>query len=321
MSVLSRIRIYFQSRNLKYKLDLIRRYYSFSLKKERIPNLIISCLDNRISSVGFADRLKGMISCYAFAKAINTPFRIEHISPFDLSDYLVPSHYDWQLKPGEKSYNLLYASPVCFVQNILGYHSLKFFRINKSRQNHLFTNTNYLKDINEKYKKNYQFDELFSELFKPSATLEDEISEQEKELKSSGGYVSVSFRFMQLMGDFKDSYGDVLSENKRIELIDKSLSVIQELYEKEKKKILVTSDSQVFLNEAAKMSHVYVVPGKIGHIGFSNESEVYMKMFVDFMLISKADHVYMAHSGKMYRSNFARTAAISAGIPFDVISY
>lgn len=321
MSVLSRIRIYFQSKNLKYKLKLIRRDYSFSLKKEKVPNLIIFCLDNRISSVGFADRLKGMISCYAFAKAIDTPFRIEHLNPFDLADYLVPNHYDWQLKPGEKSNNLLYASPVCFVQNVLGYHSLKFFRIGKRRQHHLFTNTNYLKDINEKYKKNYRFNDLFNELFKPSAALENELDVHNKELNSSEGYVSVSFRFVQLMGDFKEASGEVLSDEEKVVLIDKSLAVIRDLHKKENKRVFVTSDSRVFLAEAAKLNYVYVAPGKIGHIGFSKESDVYMKMFVDFMLISKAEHVYMAHSGKMYRSNFARTAALSSGVPFDVISY
>lgn len=271
--------------------------------------------------MGFADRLKGMISCYAYAKAIDTPFRIEHISPFELSDYLVPNQYDWNLKPGEKSYNLRYASPVCFVQNVLGYHSLKFFRLSKKRQHHLYTNTNYIKDINEKFGKNYQFKELFNELFKPSVALENELNTHARVLNTSQGYISVSFRFVQLMGDFKEAWGDVLPEEEKVALINKSIAVIQELNQKEKKRVFVTSDSRIFLAEAAKLEYVYVAPGKIGHIGFSMESDVYMKMFVDFMLISKADHVYMAHSGKMYRSNFARTAALSSGAPFDVISY
>ncbi len=269
MSALSRIRIWFQSKNLKYTIDLIRRDYSFSLKKESVPVLVISCLDSRTSDLGFADRLKGMISCFAFSKAIGTPFRIEYISPFDLSDYIVPNHYDWLLKSGEKSLNLMYASPVFFVCNVFGYHSLKFFRINKKRQHHLFTNTNYLKDINGKFNKDYKFNELFSELFKPSAALEKELSIHQRELSTSGGYISVSFRFMQLMGDFKDCYGDILPEKERVELIDKSLSVIRQLYEKEHKRVFVTSDSQHFIDEAAKLDFVYVAPGRIGHIGFS----------------------------------------------------
>ena len=321
MSVLSKIRIWFQSENLKYKINSIKRYYSFSLRRERVPVLVIYCLDSRTSSHGFADRLKGMISCYAYAKAIGTPFRIEHISPFDLSDYLVPNQYDWRLRPGEKSMNLLYVNPCFFICTVFGYHSLKFLRNSRKRQQHLFTNTNYLRDINKHFNKNYKFNELFSELFKPSADLEKELIDHKRSLTSSGGYISVSFRFMQLMGDFKDCYGEVLPEEEKRELVEKSLSVIWQLYEKEHKRVLVTSDSKLFVDEAAKRDFVYVVPGKIGHIGYSKDDEVDLKMFVDFVLISQADHVYMAYSGKMYNSNFARTAALSGGVPFDVIKY
>lgn len=321
MSVLSRIRICFQSENLKYKINSIRRDYTFSLRKENVPNLVISCLDSRTTAHGFADRLKGMISCFAYAKAIGVPFRIEHISPFDLLDYLVPNQYEWSLKPGEKSMNLLYVSPCFFICTVLGYHSLKFLRISRKRQCHLFTNLNYLADINSKFKKDYKFNELFSELFKPSVVLQKELFNHLRQLSTSEGFISVSFRFMQLMGDFKDCYGEVLPEKEKKELIDKSLSVIRQLHEKEHKRVFVTSDSHLFIEEAAKLDCVYVVPGKIGHIGFSNDDDVFLKMFVDFMLISQANHVYLAYSGKMYNSNFSRTAALSGGVPFDVIVY
>lgn len=321
MSVLSRIRIWFQSENLKYAIISVNRYYSFSPRKEKVPVLVISCLDSRTSSHGFADRLKGMISCYAYAKAIDIPFRIDHISPFDLSDYLVPNQYDWRLKLGEKSMNLLYVRPCFFICTVFGYHSLKFLRISRKRQQHLFTNTSYLKDINKIFNKDYKFNELFSELFKPSPILEEELGRHKKALTSYGGYISVSFRFMQLMGDFKDCNGEVLPEEEKVELIAKSLSVIRQLHEKEQKRVLVTSDSQLFVDEAAKLDFVYVVPGKIGHIGYSKDNEVYLKMFVDFLLISQADHVYMAYSGKMYRSNFAKTAALSVDTPYDEIQY
>ena len=321
MSVLSRVRIWFQSKNLKYEFNSIRRFYSFKLRKENVPVLVISCLDSRTSSHGFADRLKGMISCYAYAKAIDVPFRIEHIDPFDLSDYLIPNHYDWGLKPNEKSMNLWYVRLCFFICTVFGYHSLKFLRISRSRQQHLFTNLDYLNDINKHFKKDYRFNELFSELFKPSAVLETELISHKRALTSSGGFISVSFRVMQLMGDFKDYYGEVLPEKEKIKLTDKSLSVIQQLHEKEHKRVFVTSDSQLFLEEAAKLDFVYVAPGKIGHIGYSKDGDVYLKMFVDFILISQADHVYLAYSGKMYNSSFARTAALSGGVPFDVILY
>lgn len=303
----------------KKEIELIRRDYKLRFVKEKVPAIVIFCLDNRSYSYGFADRLRGIISCYAFAKAIGVPFRIEHINPFDLSEFLMPNVYDWQLKEGEKSYNLLYANPVCFVQNRIDLRSMRLFRLKKKRQHHLYTNASYIKEVNDKYNKNYEFGDLFSELFKPSLVLEKKIKEQKEQIR--GKYISVSFRFVQLMGDFKDDNGEILIGEDKTNLLKKSLSVVMSLYDKNQKTILVTSDSQTFLTEVSRLDHVYVVSGKIGHIGYSQDKEVFEKMFLDFFLISQADHVYMAYAEKMYRSNFAKTAALANKIPYTEIAF
>lgn len=301
------------------ELKLIKENYNMSFCKKKVPTIAIFCLDGRTYRCGFADRIKGIISCYAFAKAIDVPFRIEHVVPFDIADYFEPNSYDWHLKDGEKTNSLFYANPVFFVAR-MGTISRRVFHLCKNRQHHLYTNINYIGNINAKYNKNYVFGELFSELFKPTSRLERMINEQKTRLGGKG-YVSVSYRFMQLMGDFKDCRGDVLSEQDRKELIKRSLIVAKSLHEKEQKTILVTSDSQTFINAASKLDFVYVIPGAIGHIGYSKGNEVVDKMFLDFCLISQADHVYMAYSGKMYRSGFAKTAALSRNTPYTEIAF
>lgn len=318
MSILSKIRKCVFSPNFNTEYDLIRSKYKLRFEKEKAPILIISCIDGRTTTAGFADRIRGMISCYAYAKAINVPFRIEHIVPFDLFEYLVPNNYDWQLKTGEKSYNLLYSNPIVLDQYTVDYRSMRLFRLNKGRQHHIFTNASYIKEINEKYNKDYKFNELYQELFKPSLALEKKINDQKIK---KGEYISISFRFMQLMGDFKDIYGDILSEEEKNDLVNRSLSIVKSLHEKEQKTILVTSDSQTFIDAVSKLYYVYVIPGKIGHIGWTEGDEVYEKVLLDFYMISQATHVYMAHSGKMYRSNFAKTAAKTTNAPYDEITY
>lgn len=326
MSLFAKIRKRLFSAQFNYEfaltrteVELIRKMYKLKFVKEEVPPIALFCLDNRTTNYGFADRLRGMVSCYAYAKAVDIPFRIEHIDPFDLSEYFIPNSYDWQLKQGEKSYNLLYSNPVYFVQNIPDILSMRLFKKSKKRQHHLYTNTGYIKEVNNKYNKNYVFGNLFTELFKPSVMLEKLIDKQK--LHINGNYVSVSFRFMQLMGDFKDSWGETLSEEDRNDLLNKSLTLVKSLYEQEQKTIFVTSDSQTFLDVVSKLDFVYVIPGEIGHIGYSQNRGVTEKMFLDFCMISQADHVYMAHSGKMYRSNFAKTAAMSSNTPYTEISY
>ena len=321
MSILTRLRWQLFSENFNREYVLIRSKYEVKFVKMDVPPMAIFCLDNRTSLCGFADRLKGMVSCYAYAKAIGIPFRIEHIVPFDLSDYFVPNKYEWRVKSSEKSYNLLYANPIFWLNWLNPVLSIntRIFKSNTKRQHHFYTNTDFVNKVNVEYNKNYTFGELFSELFKPSLMLEKAINEQKSQI--GGNYVSVSFRFMQLMGDFKDSWGDVLSEEDKVDLLEKSLIIVRQLYEQEQKTVLVTSDSQTFIDFVSKQDFVYVIPGTIGHIGYSQDDGVTEKMFIDFCMISQADHVYMAHSGKMYRSAFAKTAALSTNTPYTEISY
>ena len=86
-------------------------------------------------------------------------------------------------------------------------------------------------------------------------------------------------------------------------------------------KILITADSSTFLERVKKIENVYVIPGKIGHIDYDNGDDVNMKTFLDFYMISKAEAVYLAKGPRMYRSAFARTAAMVNNKPFEIYEY
>ena len=47
----------------------------------------VAVVDGRFYSGGLADRFKGIISLFAWAKSKNIPFKIEYTMPFQLSDY------------------------------------------------------------------------------------------------------------------------------------------------------------------------------------------------------------------------------------------
>ena len=74
----------------------------------------------------------------------------------------------------------------------------------------------------------------------------------------------------------------------KIELINRSVSIGQSLYQREQKSILVTSDSHVFIDAVSTLNYVYIIPGKIGHIGWSGGNEIYEKTFLDFYMISES---------------------------------
>ncbi len=104
------------------------------------------------------------------------------------------------------------------------------------------------------------FPNLFRELFTPSEKLQSLIDLHHKNI--GGKYVAASFRFLELLGDFKDSegYGRNASSQRTgvtnrtmLYRIKKFIDTLPEFY-----KILVTSDSERFLTKSEYTTpHLY----------------------------------------------------------------
>ena len=182
----------------------------------------------------------------------------------------------------------------------------------ESQQYHVYTNM-FLSD--------FHFSDSFNELFKPWKKKKKEIDFHLS--KIDGSYISISFRFTTLLGDFTDCTGKPLPLDKRDKLIEESLEAISEIAKKapQHDKILVTADSCTFLEHVKNLENIYVIPGKIGHIDYDHGDDVNMKTFLDFFMISKAEAIYLAKGPSMYNSAFAKTAAIVNNKPFEVYEY
>lgn len=133
--------------------------------------------------------------------------------------------------------------------------------------------------------------------------------------------MSITYRFQQLLGDFKEGNYEVLPVSKRDEIIERCLGFIKKIRQKHQDvdKILITSDSQTFLQRAKeKNEYVYTIPGNVYHIDYTNNKEnfAYMKSFVDLFMLSEAKMVYNYVTGKMYPSGFPSIAAKIGNKPF-----
>ena len=307
--------VHFLSENRVRELYFARHFYHWSLREERPEPMVISCFEG---GNGFADRLRGIISAYAYAKCIGIPYRLEHNEPYRWEDYFVPNHYDWRLRDGEKSYNLRYARPAFFMDDSRGDHLLK---LNHALQRHIYSNQSFLDLLNHTFQTRLKYHELYNELFCPSKKLQKQIDRVQSEMGTE--YVSVSFRFQRLMGDFDDIIGRVLAESERLVLIDKCRAFLCELKIKhpEVPRLLVTSDSSTFVHAISDLRFCYVIPGNIGHLGMAQHESVLMKTFLDFYMISKARKVYMAHTGEMYRGGFAQSAAATTNTLYEEIVF
>lgn len=304
--------------DLLNEFRFIKKLYHLSFFEAKPSKMLIYSMDGEYFSNGFADRLRGIISSYAYAKANSIPFKINHKIPFKLEQFFQPNMIDWRISDNELNHNILFANPVIMMDYSSG---KRLFLMLKNRQHHIYSNINAIALINQHYNKSYQYSDLFQELFKPSDILSNEV----KKFKSflNEGYISISFRFMQLMGDFKDVRGCILSETEQNILINKCISLINQLHQNhlDIPYILVTTDSIKFLEEARKLNYVFTIPGKIGHIGYNSDKDVQMKTMLDFYMISQAKKAYLGCSGNMYMSNFAKSAALTTNIPYEEIIF
>ncbi len=307
----------------EFNAPILKRFYS-SLNKKRGKNLktgVVMCMDDHIKTGGLADRIRGIVTMYGYCKEKGIPFYLYYTSPMDLCHWFLPNKYNWRIEDEEMSYNSQEAKPYV----LLDWRMLDTFKIvrwwatrkYKSKQLHIYCNHMPPSD---------NFHELFTELFRFSPMLTNRLTSLEKELFEGRPYIAISFRFNQLLGDFTDCIGEALSEEKQMSLMDKCCSEITKLRNKEfpDSKVLVTADSIKFVEYAQKkLDFTKTIPGKPVHIDFIKDEgmESYTKVFVDLLMLSKAQKVYLLVTDKMYKGNFGRYAALIGKIPFEVHNF
>lgn len=313
--------------NIRFKKSEIISFDEYTTEaaiKQLDKKRVVCIYDGKIKNGGLADRLRGIVSVYEICKKQNLDFKIVFTSPFNLSKFLVPNNIDWKIKENDLNYNTK-ITDICYIDTLTGreYEAKKqkqWFRREfkkKYLEFHVRTNATY------SYYRDYST--LFNELFKPSPKLYNSIETQKKIL--GAGYISTSFRFMNLLGDFNETVElhDMLTKEEQNDLIAKNIEQLQLLHDKHPgKRILVNSDSTTFLQTAAKLDYVYVIPGNITHIDGKNDSkeyETYEKTFLDFFMIANAEKIYLMRTGQMYNSGYPFAASKIYNRPFEKIEF
>ena len=313
---------FFMKQMKAQEIVMIREYYHIVPSAEALTPAIVHTCNGFTWSGGLADRLKGIVATFDWCKKNNRRFMINFCEPFRLQDYLVPNEYDWS--PEEVGYEGRNVLPkICLMEVRTGKYLekkwndifVKWMDIeteDPKKQYHIYTNV---------YLSNCNFANLFNVLFKPCERLQQKINYHLGQI--NGKYISISFRFTTLLGDFTDCTGKPLPDNEKEKLIQNSLNAVLHIASIAPfhDKIFVTADSSTFLERVKSLKKVYVIPGKVGHIDYDHDDDVNMKTFLDFLMISKAEAVYLAKGPGMYNSAFAKTAALSNNKPFSVYEY
>ena len=299
-------------------------YYSMEAPRAKNERKQVICMfDGRTDHYGMTDRLRGIVSSYYVCKELGYDFRIHFVSPFQLKDYLQPNHIDWTILPEDISYHtadskVVYCgSNATLVEPFFQKLWLKKCFRQASKQAHVYTNAHLLP-------RGTRFGLLFNELFKPSQKVEEALALHTSKLQ--GGYYTMSLRFQRLLGDFVERDGVDISPEEQQQLMTRCVQKIAELRNTldDTKKVVLMSDSIRFLEYAAsQLDFIYYIPGKVQHIDFYKETpeDVNIKLFVDILMISRAEKAFLLQTGKMYNSGFPRRAAQVGNIPFRHIRF
>lgn len=302
-----------------YSSNILRHKYK-SLSSESIPSptskMIVFMVNGIIHHGGLCDRLHGLISTFQFCKEMGYQFKVCWNYPFKLDLFLQPNSFDWLLKDDEITYDCKNVTPVYFGTI---HDTNKQFRLAKiiSRVKtpivHVYTNMHYKRE---------NISSIFKYLFSESDILQKELQIHRRELNHD--YVSITFRFQQLLNDFKEGEFPVLASKERDCLINVCLSQIRKIREKyPNERILLTSDSVTFLERAAnEFPFIYTIPGNLVHMDYvKNESDPikHLKPFVDLLMISSAKKVFFVRTDRTYPSSFAKTGALIGESPYEEI--
>lgn len=300
---------------LKYFLNF-RHDYHREPSKQYKNNYVVFIIDGKTIHGGLSDRLRGLLSVYHYCLKRNKRLVVNWTFPFKLSEYLTinenKAEYGGYISHNLNDVAFRFFNSYSFMNN----DEKSYFKVLDSNKpiTHVYSNVTIHEELYGKY---------FNELFTPSDKLKILINRCINEI-GGGKYITITFRFIGLLGDFNDTYstGVELTDVQKSEYIQHCLNAIRYLHDKhsEVSKILVTADSNLFLEQAKKLDYVYVIPGTVSHMDSKGASSQ-LKTFLDFFMISKAEHSYLYQYGKMFSgTKFAQTAALIGGKTIENIT-
>ena len=294
----------------------LKYFLSFRNEYKKLTNVNIGggkkvaifFIDGKTIHGGLSDRLRGLFSTYYYCLKKEILFKVFWNYPFNLQDYLEPNKVDWLIATKDISHS---KNEVAFrffnSYSLMNNNEKSFFKIMNTNKHeiHVYSNVTLHEEM---------YHIFFNDLFKPSKMLADAL--QYNMEKIGGKYISVTFRFIGILGDFKDTnVHKELETDEKERYISKCLDFISQVKTKHSNipKVLVTSDSRIFLERVSLLPYVYVIPGTVVHMDSVNKNvkQSDLKAFLDMLMISKAECCYSYSYGKMFKgTKFARTSAL-----------
>jgi hypothetical protein len=196
-------------------------------KREGTKKVLYMVQPETTFSGGLSDRLRAITSIYKECKRQGYDFRIV-FEPLHLQDYLEPNQYDWRINEED----IVWDTERTYPCTILTYHHnlqnpLQRFAQQTILRGFLRKNYEQIHVYSNMATEENEYGILFDELFKPTQELQEQIDYHLERLGGKGNYISMTFRFRQLLGDFKEG-GETLPKEEISKYVQRCIAKVQD---------------------------------------------------------------------------------------------
>ncbi len=210
---------------------------------------------------------------------------MKYAFPFELSNFLVPNKFDWKIENDDVVYSK-YTKPIVMLGDYRWVYKFKKI-IGRNQQIHLYANVWLLKELNDFYKTNFKYKQLYDELFKVSDNLNSRLNLIRNQLPSE--YISLCFRHRNVFGDFSESNFEEVPDDEKERVLISCVTAIKDKIRTYHLPAVITSDSVNFLHAIKDIPNAYTVntQNKAVHMDYVSGAEinVYEQSFIDFYIL------------------------------------
>lgn len=312
-------------RRFLQKIQVLKRACTYLRLPDnaKVADTVFFIIEPKYQQAGLADRLKAIVNTYYLSKINGLNFKLYFRDPFELRKYLLPNIVNWECELSDLDKSLLSSKlsvyraeyPLPILKHGYQYHYLWYWgtdmiRLQSCREN----------EGNSELTWHSTFKSCFDELFKPSAFLTALLDTVPLNAKQ---YVSVHFRFVNLLGNFEGNTKrfPVLNEEHQQEIIQKCITQLNRISKDNRGlPVYVFSDSIKFLKICDNLGYYRIAGDNLGNVAHANGSDAEDKTMLDFFTIARSKKVYSVVMRGMYSGVFSQYAALIGGAEFERIS-
>jgi len=297
-----------------YEFRIYKTYAKSNYKIQSQKSITI-IIDDNFSQSGFLDKLKGIISGAWLAEKLNIKFNVFiSDSKSSLSSIFRNDKKHLILNNNQYLFNQNVSRPIVIYnftpRNLKSVR--KRFNCNYNYNYNLYCNENLLNLFyDDELEMKFKWSNLYYSLF----DFECLNLNKTNKLFINKKHIGIHFRFMNLLGDFKDVRINELSDIKKHEIIDLSISKLNSLITKNNdiNSFFIKSDSITFLSLVNSLyfndNRIVIDFENIGHTGLYNDENIFKKAYKDFYDLSTCSIIYQISLQNMRISEFSKYAS------------